>query len=53
VVLRGETAYLDGKVLAPVGSGKDLRKIAPPAIVSTLPKSPAISKTKPTVAIAG
>ena len=56
VVLRGETAYLDGKVLAPMGSGKDVRKI--PASVTTLPlisKSPSpITKSgKPTVAIIG
>jgi len=40
VVLRGETAYLDGKVLAPIGFGKDIRKIVPTLPVVQSPRTP-------------
>ena len=49
VVLRGETAYLDGKVLSPIGKGKDVRKIAPSASVSS-PSPLSKTPTKPIMA---
>ncbi|XP_039259066.2 multifunctional protein CAD-like [Styela clava] len=48
VVLRGEVAYIDGKVLSRPGSGMDVKKTTqPPPVVSNVPKTTALKVSVP------